>query len=178
MKRPVFLAMVMILVMLTVLSISSCRYEPTFSEEGMLDRSEIEVQQGETAEVGDIKWELIDVENLGTQIEDESGAILKPTRGKFIFVSFTVENNSDEGRVLYDMKVIDGDGRIYSICTEAYGYFTSGYSACTLADIPPGAEPLEFSASFDINLDSEDLILEVTDLQKPPQEKAYIDLGL
>lgn len=178
MRRSSLLFVTITLVAMLVLSISACNYEPAFSEEGMLDRSEIEIQEGNTAEVGDIKWELIDVENLGTQIEDESGAVLKPTRGKFIFVSFTVENNSDEGRVLYDMKVIDGKGRIYSICTEAYGYFSSTYSACTLADIPPGAEPLKFSASFDINLDSEDLILEVTDLQKPPSEKAYIDLGL
>jgi len=164
---------------LALLFISAgCRYEATYTEEGIVDRSEIEVVSGDTAKAGDISWELIDVEDLGTEIQDEAGAVLTPVRGKFVFVSFSVQNSSDEGRTLYDMKVIDSKGRVYSICTEAYGYFSSNYSACTLANIPPGGNPLFFSASFDINLDSEELVLEVTDLLKPPQQKAYIDLGI
>lgn len=178
MKKIVSMLLITTLAILITASVSACRYKEPYSEEGTIDRSDITVVEGDTAQVGDIKWQLLDAQDLGTRIEDETGAALEPTRGKFIFISFSVENTSDEGRILYDMKVIDGKGRIYSICTEAYGYFTSGYSACTLADIPPGAEPLNFSASFDINLDSEDLILEVTDLQQPPEEKAYIDLGL
>jgi len=82
----------------------------------------------------------------------------------------------DDTRQLFDIKVVDDNGEYYSVCTEAYGYFTAP-AVCTVQDILVDVRQ-EYDASFDVPLDSVDLILEVTDLRIPPGEKKYIDLGL
>ena len=178
MKKMSILLAIIILALSVSLSFIGCEYETGSAEPGFVDRSKIQIQEGRTAQTGDVKWELLESEDLGNQIESDAGAVLKPTRGKFIFVSFSVENTGTETKTLLDSKVIDDKGRIYSICNEAYGYYTSTYSACTLAPIPPASGEQKFSATFDVDPDSKDLVLEVTDLEIPPDEKAYIDLGL
>jgi hypothetical protein len=178
MKKTSLILLIMVLAVSISFSILGCEYETGSAEPGVFDRSEIQLQEGKTAQTGDMKWELLEAEDLGTQIESDAGAILKPTRGKFIFVSFAVENTGTDIKTLLDSKVIDDKGRIYSICNEAYGYYTSTYSACTLAPIVPDSGVQRFSATFDVDPDSRDLVLEVTDLEIPPEEKAYIDLGL
>ena len=72
--------------------------------------------------------------------------------------------------------MIDSKGREFSICATAYGYLGTD-DACLLVDVYPLAKQT-FFASFDVPLDSVDLILEVSDLESPSGEKAYIDLGI
>ena len=90
---------------------------------------------------------LLEVKDLGTQIPDAKGIYIQQLTGKFIFISFSVENVGTDSRTLYDLRVIDDQGRIYNICNQAYGYLTgSVYSACTLVDIlTKGKAPELFS---------------------------------
>jgi len=131
-------------------------------------------------ELGDIdrseKWELLEAENLGPNLESQYGTSFQAREGKLIYISFAVTNMGEEVRQIFDVKVVDDKGDYYSVCTEAYGYFTAP-SVCTVQDVIPDIRQ-EFNASFDVPLASVDLLLEVTDLRVPADEKVYIDLGL
>ncbi|MCE5329503.1 DUF4352 domain-containing protein [bacterium] len=175
--KKIFVLMVIIILIISMgISVSACKN--TISESSLFDRSKVTIQNVKQVKTGDINWNLLSVDDLGTQISNDAGAIYPATTGKFIFVSFSVENIGTDTRTLYDLKVIDDKGRIYSICNQAYGYLGPNYSACSLVDIIPDTKPQEFSATFDVNLDSKGLILEFTDLLTPPKEMAYVDLGL
>jgi len=136
-------------------------------ELGTVDRSQLDIVRDDEVTVGDIYWKLLDAEEIGPQIVGEYGT-LQSVEGRFIYIEFMLENTGQDILQLYDLKVVDSKGRIYSICNEAYGY---------LQEIYPDIERT-FNASFDIPLDSVDLILEFTDLNVPPQERVYIDMGL
>ena len=91
-------------------------------------------------------------------------------------IDFQVTNNTDETRILYDLNLIDNEGRVFNVCVQAYGFY-SDKKACTLQEIVPEVVNT-FAAPFDVAPDSEGLVLEVTDLKRPPEYKEYIDLGI
>ena len=127
--------------------------------------------------VGDIIWKVENVEYLGPQILSNSGdGFLESKFGRFIGIEFSAENTGQDIRTIIDLKVIDSQGREFPICAAAYGYLGIG-SACLLVDIYPESRQT-FFASFDVPLDSVDLILEVSGLGSLPVETAYIDLGI
>jgi len=176
MKKIFVLMAIIILAFSLIVSASACNN--TISHGNLFDRSKITVQQVKQVKTGDIDWNLLSVEDLGTQISSDLGAVYPATTGKFIFISFSVENVGTDSRTLYDLRVIDDKGRIYSICNQAYGYLGSDYSACSLVDILPKVKAQNFSATFDVDLDSKGLILEFTDLLIPSKDMAYIDLSI
>jgi len=127
---------------------------------------------------GDIAWKIISVVDQGTNLVSVDDFSYKAIIGKFITIKFQVKNNSDENRILYNLNVIDNKGRVYNLCLPAYAYFSPGdYEACAVVDVFSDFE-YNFDAPFDVALDSEGLVLEVTDLVNPPVNIAYIDLGL
>jgi|GEM_PF-1504631 len=175
MKDRLIILLSLFTIVFATLSLCACG-EKSARHLGMIERSGLDIIREDNVILGDIHWQLLKVEEVGPEIVGEFGT-LEAIQGRFIYIEFSLENSGQEIRQLFDLKVIDDKGRIYSICNEAYGYFTGAPSACVLQDIIPDMERT-FSASFDIPLDSVDLILEVTDLKIPPREKAYIDLGL
>lgn len=178
MKRKNILILIILIVPLVfIFSLFSCQISYDRSL-GQVERSEVEIiYDDKEVKAGDIRWELLEAEDLGPIIGDELGATLQPLEGKFIYISFLVENTGEDVRQIFDLKVIDDKGRIYSICTEAYGYIFTAPEVCIVQDAPPGVER-NFDAVFDVPVDSENLVLEVTDLNIPPKEKKYIDLGI
>ncbi len=103
---------------------------------------------------------------------------MEAEEGKFINIEFEVLNNSTETARIFDLKVIDGEARTFTICVEAYSVLPPfAEDACTLAELIPGAKRT-FSTTFDVATDSEELVLEVTGLELPPQNKKYIDLDI
>jgi hypothetical protein len=162
---------------IAVLSISFISCQSGVIKQDPFDRSKItKLPVDENVTVGDITWDIIDVEYLGSEIPSTQGLILEPTYGRFVAVDFTVENAGNEVRTIINLIVIDSQGREFPICAEAYGYLGTD-DACLLVDVAPGTTQ-NFYATFDVPLDSVDLLLEVSDLGAPPDEKAYIDLGL
>ena len=133
-------------------------------------------QLGQEVTAGDIVWKVMNVNDQGPGIVSTDNYTFEATLGKFIIIDFMIRNDSAESRMLYDLKVIDRNGRVYTLCLPAYAYIPSE-DVCALVEILPGLDQT-FTAPFDVSPDSEDLILEVTDLQTPPAVKAYIDLGI
>ncbi len=131
---------------------------------------------GETVTVGDIVWEVTEVEDLGTEIILEDREALQPRVGRFLAVSFFIQNIGEETRTIFDLTLIDDQGRTYQICLESIAFFEPE-EACVLQEIIPEVEN-NYAASFDVEIDAEGLILQVTDLRIPAQEVAYIELGI
>lgn len=130
---------------------------------------------GQEVTAGDIVWEILEVEDLGTQLSyDDTTAFLEPEEGKFISITFYIKNTGEESKILYDLTAIDDQGNSYSICLPAYAFFGSG-QACTLQEILPGIENT-YIATFDVVTDVSRLVLQLTDLGIPPQDIIYVDL--
>ncbi len=168
--------LITLLIIIFSLSITACK--SIVLEQKPFDRSKISsLSKNEEVTVGNIIWKVDNVEYLGPQIPSDDGSgILETTYGKFIGVEFTAENIGKDIRTIIDIKVIDNKGREFPICAAAYAYYGTD-DACLLVDLHPEVKQT-FFASFDVPLDSVDLILEISDLKTPPGEKAYIDLGI
>ena len=168
----IFLALIII-----ILSTSVIACKTTGLEQKLFDRSKISTSAiDKKVTVGDIIWKVDNAEYLGSQIPSDTGDILEATYGRFIGIEFNVENTGQDIRTIIDLKVIDSKGREFPICAAAYGFLGTS-EACLLVDVYPETNQT-FFASFDVPLDSVDLILEVSDLGTPPEEKEYIDLGI
>ncbi len=178
-KYGVLLGMI---VLLAFFITSGCRPpgEPVVPEEEPLveDIEAVETHQvGQRVTVGDIVWEITEVEDLGTELIHEDVTVaLEPRLGKFVEVAFFVQNVGEEAKTVFDLTLIDDQGRTYQICLEAFAFFVPE-EACVLQEIIPGVENNYFGV-FDVEIDVETLTLEVTDLEIPPGEVAYIDLGI
>ena len=170
---------VKILILIFVISISMAACKAVSLEQKPFDRSKVSVVfEDKEVKVGDIIWKVKSAEIIGSQITDDSGGIFETRFGRFIKIGFTTENTGDDIRTIIDLKVIDSKGREFPICAEAYSYAIGGVGeACLLIDVYPDKRD-NFIAYFDTPLDSVDLILEVSDLNNPPDKKAYIDLGI
>ncbi len=175
MKKRYIVPLIALLIIIFSISVIACK--ATSLEQKPFDRSKItSLSKDEEVRVGDIVWKVDNVEYLGSQIPGEFGDTLEATYGRFIGIEFGVENIGQEVRTIIDLKIIDSKGREFPICAAAYGYLGTS-EACLLVDVYPEAKQT-FFASFDVPLDSVDLILEVSDLDSPSGEKAYIDLGI
>jgi hypothetical protein len=131
----------------------------------------------EKIETGNITWEVIEVKDLGTMLTSEDAtSYLEPEEGKFIGITFLVKSSEHVPKIIYDLRVIDSEGRVFTVCLPAYAFFNTE-EACAIEEVFPDIER-RFTATFDVSNDSSGLVLEVTDLNIPPEEKAYIDLGI
>lgn len=175
MKKITVIFLIFILALFLAGVWSGCKQE---DEKGMLDRSKITVSdKGDAVQAGEVTWTLIESEYLGSLIvNDEDSGSLETESGRFLSLRFKVINNSDEPRSIIDVKIIDSNGEEYPICIDAYGYIAVE-EACVLEELLPGIERT-FTATYDVPLDAVDLLMEVTDLKYPPEDMAYIDLGL
>ena len=176
MKKLIFFVLIVFVGIVFIAALSGC--EKTEITEELIDISKIQPQViGEEVRAGDIIWNITEVQDLGVRLESETGIdYLDAEEGKFIGIRFTVENVGSNSKYIYDLNVIDNKGRKFLICLPGFAFFYPA-EACALEEVVPGLER-KFSASFDIALDSEGLLLEVTDLSVPSNEKKYIDLGL
>jgi hypothetical protein len=175
MKKKYIIIFIALMIIILSISVGACK--PAGLEQRLFDRSEISRTSVDAeVTVGDITWKVENAEYLGSQIPSDTGFALESVYGRFIGVDFSVENTGDDILTLIDLKVIDSNGREFPICAAAYGYI-GVEEACLLVEVFPNIKQT-FFASFDVPVDSVDLILEVSDLNAPPEEKAYIDLGL
>ncbi len=78
--------------------------------------SQIETEPvGKEVSTGLIRWQVKEAEDLGIRLYSDAGGYLDSEEGKFAKITFSVENNSDDARVIYDLTVIDDKGRKHNI---------------------------------------------------------------
>ena len=99
--------------MIIVFLISMTACSSTSLDQKPFDRSKISISRDKEIKVGDIIWEVENVEYLGPQIPNNNGdGFLDSKFGRFIGVEFNIENTSQEIKVikkgLYREKHISG----------------------------------------------------------------------
>jgi len=175
MKNKILIPLILLTAVLFAVGCSNAATDSA----GNIDFSNTETSNvGEEVVAGDVVWKVTKVENLGDKIQSEGVYTLASEEGNFINIDFEVSNTGTETKQIFDLKVIDDQGRAFTICIEAYGVlgpYTN--DACTLATINPG-ENRTFNTTFDTVADFDMLVLEVTDLKLPAGVTKYIDLGL
>ncbi len=173
-----YIVLIWLTALIAVFAVTGCAREPAEPLQAERDLSDIDTESvGQEVITGDIVWEITEVEDLGNLLTYEGAAgYLEPELGKFVGITFSIQNTGNDPKVIYDLTAIDERGRSYSICLAAIAFF-SPEQACVLQDILPGVENT-YSATFDVEVDVNRLVLQVTDLEMPPREVAYIDLGI
>ena len=153
---------------------------PATPEQPVLDIDITEVERHEVSEeveTGDVIWKVREVENLGAEpLHLAVPGQIDPEVGMFIRIDFSVQTTAEEPKMIYDLRIIDEQGRIYNITVEGFA-FIGVEDAFVLQELEPNLE-YEYSAIFDVNIGVDRLVLEVTDLDMPPEEWAFIDLGI
>jgi len=143
-----------------------------------LNRSAIEsVEKSEKVIAGNVEWKILDVEEVGPILRQRNTGAALETKGKFINIRLEVMNRGEEPKYIFDLRLVDHRGHTYPICAEAYAYFGPIEEACIMADLYPDVKRT-FTMSYDVPMHAKDLLLEVTDLNVPPKEEKYIDLGI
>jgi hypothetical protein len=134
------------------------------------------VPKAEEVTTGNVRWNVLNVEEIGpVLIQEYTGATLE-TKGKFVNIRFEVVNLGDRPKYIFNLRLVDDRGRTYPICAAAYAYL-GAQNACMMAELLPDVKR-SFVMYHDIPLNAHDLWLEVTDLNVPSKEKKYIDLGV
>ncbi len=114
------------------------------------------VPRSEVVMAGNVKWNILNVEEVGPVLrEDNTGATLE-TRGKFVNIRFEVVNLSEDKKYIFDLRMVDERGRTYPICAEAYAYLGLFEEACSVADLKPDVKRT-FTTSHDVPKNAEDL---------------------
>lgn len=182
-KKSLFFAFVlMVMVPIAFLGCSNQEQEIDMVEaevqpDATMDISGIEpVSMEQEVTVGDITWKVLEVEELGETIKSPSGTLIDAVRGKFVSMEFMVKNDGEEPVTIYDLAVIDDQGRVFNICLSAYEYFVPT-DACALVELTPGVD-YEFVAPFDVAPDSDGLIIEFTNLDTQQKEATYVSLEM
>ena len=181
-KSLLFALMMCVLVPLAAIGCAGQEQEIDLVEQEVqpdatIDISSIEpLPSDQEVTVGDITWQVLEVEELGESIKSPSGTLIDAVRGKFVSIRFRVRNDGADPVTIYDFSVIDSKGRVFNICLSAYEYFVPT-DACALVELTPGIE-YEFVAPFDVAPDSKGLIIEFTDLGDQEEQSAYVSLGM
>jgi hypothetical protein len=182
-KKTFILFMIISFILLTTACAADAVQQPLITDETILiepvdsrDISGIETKPlGIEVETGEITWNIKEAQDRGSSVV-ATDFTFEAVVGKIIILEFTVINNSEDSRILYDLNIIDDQGRVFSICLPAYGLL-SIEKACALQEIVPGIEYV-FAAPFDVGVDSKGMVLEITDLKTPYEDYAYVDLGI
>jgi len=173
-KVTIFLSVILLSAFICLGS-TGCETEENIEEK--FDRSEVSIlSKDKLIVVGDVLWEILEVEDMGSSIIFEGIECYK-TPGRLIKVKFSIENTGQEEMFISYIDIIDDKGRDFPVCIEIYGC-VQGYEECILEDIFPGVKKT-FTTIFDVPIDSVDLILEVHDLHPGiTGKKVYVDLGV
>jgi hypothetical protein len=135
------------------------------------------VPKSEVVMAGNVQWNILNVEEVGPVLRQKNTGSTLETRGKFVNIRFEVVNLGEDQKYIFDLRMVDERGRTYPICAKAYAYLGLFEEACSVAELIPDMKRT-FTTSHDVPKNAEDLWFEVTDLNVPPEEKLYIDLGI
>lgn len=92
---------------------------------------------GENVTVGKIRWKITEVKDEGKEMKSViSVGDPKSTSGKFLRVTFEIENLDDKAKSFTGLDLIDDKGRKFKDITDG-AFFTERELICGLASINP-----------------------------------------
>ncbi|MFT5196261.1 MAG: hypothetical protein ACI85U_003292 [Candidatus Promineifilaceae bacterium] len=150
-------------IQLTELDESLTTADSTNPTLGIEDVEEVGIR--EAIRIGDVIWEVISVEDLGSIIKSDNQFIDDlETKGKFLRVNFTIENISNDELILSGTSVTDDKGREYEDTSDAWSILSESVECSFLEPIRPYISQ-NCMFIFEIAADSANLKMIVTDLE-------------
>jgi len=132
---------------------------------------------GESIDVNDVRWTILQAVELGDYLESKSDAVsdLRAT-GRLIGVRFQLENLGEEPLTFVGMEVADAQGGKYTYLSEALPFIIDE-EACQMEDLEPGVA-ITCTAIYDVSVDATGLQAALTDLNLLGGEEHFVDLDL
>ncbi len=114
--------------------------------------------------IGDSRWKIESVDALGNRIQPqkEGAAVELVTEGKFVFVTYTVENDSNLPMTVPSPVMIDKRGRKFLQAAKptAKAYLSAHVLLADVDSVQPGFKKT-FCAFYEMPLDAEPAMMEV-----------------
>ena len=155
---------------------------PAVPAEGVIEEevpaAEPAVGLGQDIFIGQFRWKLLDVQDLGSVIESSEDDLvpLQAQQGRLIQIRYEVENTGSELATTKGIKIIDAQGRRYEDSVDA-NWFIVEEEQCLSESLEAGV-PRVCTKIYDVPLDATGLKAEVFDLLSVEQGTAFLDLGL
>lgn len=128
--------------------------------------------------VGNVRWHFHNAENLGNTLKSDNQFIdSKTTAGKFIRVSFDVENRSGDMLTYGGIDLVDSQGRTFKEYTESLFFIPDGEECSIIVNLNPNVAK-RCTLIFEVAADAVGLKAHVGDLEFFGGDEAYIELGL
>jgi hypothetical protein len=131
------------------------------------------VPLGETAEIGNVSWQVTNVEQTS-----QISSALETLEGNFVILDITFTNNSDETVQLDSgsLAIVDGQGRV-SEGSEDASLTLDPDLTLFLNEVNPGVTE-EARVAFDVAPDAQNMVLRANDAAPLSENYTYIDLGI
>lgn len=134
-------------------------------------------QVGQDVIVGKVRWKVVAVENLGSELKSDNQFVDPLTSaGHFFMVRVEVENRATEARTFAEGDIVDSQGRTFGDSADAI-HFIEDNERCILESLNPNL-PRICTAIYEVPTDATGLKLFVGDLNLFGGDEAYIDLGM
>ena len=120
---------------------------------------------GETLTLDESMWTVLDVQNLGTDLEPTSSfGTAKRTSGEFLQVHYKVTNNGRKQETLLETpKIVDKGGREFGHVEMESDYIPKASKAAILETLQPSADK-EFYTVIEVPADATGLRIQLTGL--------------
>lgn len=131
---------------------------------------------GEDVNVGDIRWKVLEVTDLGKELKSDNEFIEpKETSGKFVLVKFELENKGNDPATYTGIDLVDDKDRTFKPYDERLTFIEQS-ELCVLEQVNPGLSKT-CTEIFELPGDAAGIKASVGDLGLFGED-AMIDLGL
>lgn len=132
---------------------------------------------GQNVKVGEIRWKITGAKNLGQTLKSDNQFIKeKSTSGRFVQVTFEIENQSKDLKTFAGLDVVDKQGRVYKASSDALAFIQED-TRCILENINPNIVK-SCLVIYEMPQDATGLKAKATDLMLLGMQEKLIDLGL
>ena len=127
--------------------------------------------------VGEVRWKIISVENLGNTVKSSNTFIEDlTTSGMFIKIHLEVENRSKDMLTYAGLDLVDSQGREYTSSSDAIMLIDNN-ETCVFENLNPNIVKV-CTHIYEVPIDATGLKAKTGDLEIFGAEEAVIDLGL
>lgn len=137
---------------------------------------------GEDVKVEDVRWKLLEAENIGNTLKGSVSNYPmftddKTTSGKYIRIKMEVENQGSEMKTITSLKLKDSKNREFTGATDVSDWIPKGEELFVLDNLNPNV-PIQFTELYEVPVDADGLVVIVGDLSFWGSKSAQISLGL
>ncbi len=175
--RPMLILAVLAVGMLT-LGASSC---DTQTGQNTKQKAQATVHSvGQPVRVGDVQWTVTDPKVLGATLNSTDGFTPPKTAqggGKFIQVTYKVENLGKEMKTTTGADLEDSKGRQFKAITDGFSYQPQNRQLNVLSNLNPNVSQ-EFDLIYEVPADAAGFKARVGNLQAIDNKVELVNLGI